>query len=75
MADFANATTPVFYANFNAGHLGILTAPTSEQIGELALEWLRWKLMDDRSLDSEFLGADCGVCQESDWLSVQQKNL
>ncbi len=73
--DFANATTPVFYANFNAGHLGILTAPTSDQIGELATKWLRWKLMDDRSLDPEFLGAGCGVCQESTWTSVQQKNL
>jgi hypothetical protein len=74
--DFANATTPVFYANFNAGHLGILTMPTpGEQIGELATKWLRWKLMDDRSLDSEFLGPQCGVCQETTWLSVQQKNL
>jgi hypothetical protein len=72
--DFAAATTPVFYANFNAGHLGILTSPTDVQIGTLATRWLRWKLMDDRTLDKAFLGPDCTVCQDKSWMRVQQKN-
>jgi hypothetical protein len=73
--DFAGAKTPVFYANFNGGHLGILLPPTEDQIGALATMWLRWKLMSDRSLDGKFLGDQCEVCKEPQWKKVQRKNL
>jgi hypothetical protein len=73
--DFAGAKTPVFYANFNGGHLGILLPPTEDQIGTLATTWLRWKLMSDRSLDSKFLGDQCEVCKDTSWKKVQRKNL
>jgi hypothetical protein len=72
--DFAGAKTPVFYANFNGGHLGILLPPTEDQIGSLATMWLRWKLMSDRSLDTKFVGDQCEVCKDKTWTKVQQKN-
>jgi pimeloyl-ACP methyl ester carboxylesterase len=70
--DFEGATTPVFYANFTGGHLGILTAPLDAQIGLLATQWLRWKLMSDSSLDALFVGDQCTVCKDASW-KVQQK--
>jgi hypothetical protein len=73
--DFMGAKTPVFYANFNGGHLGILLPPLEDQIGALATTWLRWKLMSDRSLDAKFLGDQCEVCKDKSWTKVQQKNL
>lgn len=72
--DFMNAKTPVFYANFKGGHLGILTDPNMGPIGTLATAWLRWKLMNDGTLTSMFVGSDCSVCKDSTW-KVQQKNL
>jgi hypothetical protein len=73
--DFNGAKTPVFYANFAGGHLGILVAPLQDQIGALATMWLRWKLMSDRSLDVKFLGDPCEVCKDKSWSKVQRKNL
>lgn len=72
--DFQNATTPVFYATFPSGHVGILTPPFSEAIGTLATTWLRWKLMDDASLAEQFLGPDCELCTDPDW-KIERKNL
>jgi hypothetical protein len=72
--DFMNAKTPVFYANFKGGHLGILTDPNMGPITSLATAWLRWKLMSDDTLTSMFVGDQCGACQDSTW-KVQQKGL
>jgi hypothetical protein len=72
--DFNNATTPVFYANFAGGHLGILTPPLQDQIGTEATAWLRWQLMGDSTIKSRFVGADCGVCKDMNW-KVKQKDL
>lgn len=72
--DFRNATTPVFYANFKGGHLGIRQEPTATQITTLTTTWLRWKLMDDGTLASTFVGPQCEACTDPAW-KVQQKNL
>ena len=72
--DFQDATTPVFYANFEGGHLGILTAPISDRINALSTAWLRYQLMGDTTLRSMFVGDQCEVCTDPDW-KVQQKNL
>jgi hypothetical protein len=73
--DFENATTPVFYTNFKGGHLGILSAPTQDQIGAQVTAWLRWQLMSDNTLDAMFVGADCTVCKDTKWFKVQKKNM
>jgi len=72
--DFAGATTPVFYANFPAGHLGILSAPTDSRIAAMVAAWLRYQLMADTTLSAKFVGPGCTYCSDSNW-KVQQKNL
>lgn len=72
--DFLGATTPVFYANFPGGHLGIMTSPHMERISAMTAAWLRRHLMGDATLARLFVGKDCGYCSDSNW-KVQQKNL
>jgi hypothetical protein len=72
--DFMNAKTPVFYANFRGGHLGILSEPNQGPITKLVTAWLRWKLMRDDTLTHMFVGDQCQVCMDST-LKVQQKGL
>jgi hypothetical protein len=72
--DFMNATTPVFYGKFPGGHLGILTPPNADRIGAAAAAWLRWKLMGDASVASEFVGNQCTLCTDPNW-KVQEKNI
>jgi hypothetical protein len=73
--DFMNATTPVFYANFPGGHLGILTAPNQDPIHAAATAWLRWQLMGDSTQKTRFVGDQCTLCKDANWKKVQQKNL
>ena len=73
--DFMNATTPVFYAYFNYGHLGILTDPYTALITSAATGWLRWKLMGDTTLAAMFVGDQCTLCQDTSNWTVQQKGL
>jgi hypothetical protein len=72
--DFANATTPVFYAVFESGHLGILSQPFATRINAMTTAWLRFRLMGDTTLRDDFVGADCTYCADANW-DVQQKNL
>lgn len=72
--DFMAATTPVFYANFPGGHLGVMTSPHMERINGMMTAWLRRYLMDDAALSALFDGPDCTYCKDSNW-KVQQKNL
>jgi hypothetical protein len=70
--DFENATTPVFYATFDSGHLGILTSPFMERINAMATAWLRHHLMGDTTLAGMFEGPDCTYCSDPNW--TIQKN-
>ncbi|HMJ12509.1 MAG TPA: hypothetical protein VK524_13890 [Polyangiaceae bacterium] len=72
--DFANATTPVFYGKFPAGHLGILQEPHANRIATAITGWLRWKLMSDTTLAGMFVGGQCTLCSDPNW-TVQRKAL
>jgi hypothetical protein len=72
-SDFEMANVPVFYGVFPGDHLGILGSHTL-QISTAAAAWLRWRLMDDASLGSWFVGPDCMLCKDSKWV-VKQKML
>jgi hypothetical protein len=66
--DFKAATVPVFYGNFIGGsHLGVITSPYMERIRVAVTGWLRWRLMNDQTLKSMFVGADCTMCKDSNW--------
>ncbi|MFM2420211.1 MAG: hypothetical protein RL385_4934 [Pseudomonadota bacterium] len=72
--DFTNAKTPVFYAVFPGGHLGILGPPHGERIKTMTTAWMRYQLMGDPELRSAFVGPTCTYCSDTNW-KVQQKNL
>jgi hypothetical protein len=72
--DFEGATTPVFYATFDSGHLGIMTPPFQERIAGMTTEWLRMHLMSDPTRATSFIGDGCTYCGDADW-EVKQKNL
>jgi hypothetical protein len=72
--DFQNAKTPVFYANFQGGHLGTLIEPHASRIATLATNWLRYQLYDESARASAFVGSECTTCKDPNW-KVRQKNL
>ena len=71
-SDFEMVTNvPVFYGVFPGDHLGILGS-FANQINSAVASWLRWRLMADVALDSMFVGQDCGLCQDRNWLVKQR---
>lgn len=71
----ALTTQEVFYGVFKGGdHLGVLFDPHAARIRAASTGWLRWMLMGDRTLKAMFVGSDCGLCKDPNWV-VQQKNL
>jgi hypothetical protein len=69
-SDFAMVKVPVFYGVFPGDHLGILGSYAT-QINEAVATWLRWRLMDDATLDMSFVGKDCAMCRDDRWLVKQ----
>ena len=73
--DFEGASTPVFYATFQSGHLGIMTSPYMERISGMTTEWLRYHLMSDPTRQGSFIGDGCTYCEDTASWTVKQKNL
>jgi hypothetical protein len=71
-SDFELAKVPVFYGVFPGDHLGILGSYTA-QILKAVGAWLRWRLMDDATLAPTFVGPDCTICKDTNWV-VKQKD-
>jgi hypothetical protein len=71
-SDFDLAKVPVFYGVFPGDHLGILGTHTA-QILKAVGAWLRWRLMDDLTLAPTFVGPDCTLCMDKDWV-IKQKD-
>jgi hypothetical protein len=72
--DFDAASTPVFYATFQSGHLGIMTSPFMERISGMTTEWLRYYLMSDSTSKASFIGDGCKYCADTTNWTVKQKN-
>jgi pimeloyl-ACP methyl ester carboxylesterase len=63
--DFDNTNVPVFLAQITgASHI---TAP-GMTLGACAA-WLRWRLMDDTTMRTQFAGADCVLCKRPNWMT------
>ncbi len=74
-ADFDVSPVPVFYGVFKgAGHIGTMVKPFSTRVAGAATGWLRWKLMEDESQKALFVGDDCTICNDDNWI-VQQLDL
>jgi hypothetical protein len=64
----------VFGAYGDVGHMGLFTDPDVEReiIGVAAL-WLDATLYDNDAARAQFVGADCGLCDGTEW-EMQSKN-
>lgn len=73
--DFDVSPVPVFYGVFKgAGHVGTMIKPYSTRVAGASTGWLRWKLMDDETQKALFVGDDCTMCTDDNWI-VQQLDL
>jgi len=73
--DFAQITAvPVFKANLNVGHGGTYRQPGGGWFGEVAVQWLDWRLKGSADAARWFTGSDCRLCTEPVW-SVQKKGM
>lgn len=55
-------------------HAGTYGEANGGDFGKVASAWLDWRLKGDMSAGRMFLGADCGLCKDPNWV-VERKNL
>ncbi|WP_310741178.1 ricin-type beta-trefoil lectin domain protein [Microbispora sp. H10670] len=67
------AGLPAFMGNLNVGHGGTYTQTNGGEFGRVAVLYLKWRLKNDTTAGTNFVGANCGLCN-TQW-QVQQKNL
>lgn len=65
---------PAFMGNYPVGHGGTYSDPNGGEFGRVAVLYLKWRLMDDRTAGQTFVGPNCGLCTHPQW-TVMQKNL
>ncbi len=68
-ANFASIQhVPVFYgARHNAGHTATVFHPGGGEFANVAANWLRYHFKRDEEAGKMFVGADCGLCADSNW--------
>ncbi|HXE65107.1 MAG TPA: hypothetical protein VN519_16305 [Bryobacteraceae bacterium] len=74
--DFKRITkVPAFRAwKDGIGHGGTYNQPGGGDFGKVALPLLQWQLRGDQEAGKMFLGANCGLCQDSKW-HVEKKGI
>jgi len=74
--DFGRITkVPAFRAyKDGVGHGGTYTQPDGGDFGKVAVALLNWQFKGNRSASKMFLGANCGLCQDSKW-HVEKKGI
>jgi len=72
---------PTFFGVLNGSEhvevttfLGLGSPAVISHLNEAMLAWFRWHLMADETQRDMFLGAQCGLCQDSSWTVHPQKN-
>jgi hypothetical protein len=66
---------PLFNANLdNAGQNGSLSQPFGGKMAQAARLWLQWQLKGDREAGKAFVGPDCMLCKDPNWV-VKKKNM
>ncbi len=71
------ARVPIFYGVYpSVGHGGTYNQDNGGPFGQVAVAWLKWQLQGDTSAKGKgyFLGANCGLCTDSNW-QVQSRSL
>ena len=74
--DFARIShIPAFRAyRHKTGHGGTYGEPDGGAFGKVAVAWLNWRLKGDAEAGKMFVGPQCGLCTNPDWV-VEQKNI
>lgn len=65
---------PVFYGNMDVGHAGTFQQPGGGAMGRVAIRWLEWQTREDQMAAMNFVGPQCLLCQDPDWI-VKRKGL
>lgn len=61
---------PVFYGSRrNAGHMSTFAHPGGGEFANVASGWLKWTLKGDVESGRMFMGAQCGLCENPDWVT------
>jgi dienelactone hydrolase len=69
------AKVPSFRAyEDGVGHGGTYNQPNGGEFGKVAVALLEWQLKGDQEAGKMFVGANCGLCQDSKW-HVQKKGI
>jgi hypothetical protein len=71
------ARVPIFYGVYpSVGHGGTYNQDNGGPFGQVAVAWLKWQLQGDTSAKGKgyFIGANCGLCTDSNW-QVQTRSL
>lgn len=80
--DYAVAKVPAFFGVMNGSThtdvtelLGLGVPAIMKRLAGATTAWLRWQQMADQSFKPMFAGADCGLCNDTNWTVEPQKNL
>jgi len=66
---------PLFNANLdNVGHNGSLGKPFGGKMAQAAHLWLQWQLKGDQDAGRAFVGPECTLCKDPEWI-VKKKNM
>lgn len=66
---------PLFNANLdNVGHNGSMSKPFGGKMAQAARLWLQWQLKGDQEAAKAFVGPDCTLCKDPEWV-VKKKNM
>jgi hypothetical protein len=58
---------PIAVANIDKGHGGTYWEPNGGVAAEVVIDWLDWQLRGSAEAARTFVGADCGLCRDSQW--------
>jgi hypothetical protein len=68
-------TLPAFYgARKGAGHTATVDHPGGGEWANVASNWLRWQLKGDKEAGKMFVGSDCKLCKDPNWVT-RSKNM
>ena len=61
---------PAFYgARKNAGHTATVFHPGGGEFANVASNWLRWQFKGDKTAGRMFMGKDCELCTNPNWVT------
>lgn len=72
--DFAKIDhVPVAITNIETGHGGTYWDPNGGAAALVVVDWLNWHLRGDEEASKTFLGENCGLCVDPQWVSYDTK--